>query len=74
MKLEPKDDQLRTAKVALSCSINHFFALLPHFLHGASLVAQTVTNVPVVREIWVQSLSQEDTPQKGMATHSSILA
>ena len=26
------------------------------------------------RETWVQSLGQEDPPEEGMATHSSILA
>ena len=33
-----------------------------------------VKNLPVVQETWVQSLSQEDPLEKGMATHSSILA
>ena len=33
-----------------------------------------VNNVPAVRETPVQSLSQNDPPEKGMATHSSILA
>ena len=37
------------------------------------LGAQTVKNLPAMRETWVQSLDQED-PLKGMATHSSILA
>ena len=37
-------------------------------------MAQTVKNFPTVREIQVQSLSQEDPLEKGMATHSSILA
>ena len=27
-----------------------------------------------MRENWVRSLSWEDTPEEGMATHSSILA
>ena len=40
----------------------------------ASLVAQTVKNPPAVRETWVQSLVWEDLLEKGMATHSSILA
>ena len=40
----------------------------------ASLVAQMVKNLPAVQEIWVQSLGQEDPPEKEMATHSSILA
>ena len=40
----------------------------------ASLVAQLVKNPPAVRETWVPSLGWEDPLQKGMATHSSILA
>ena len=39
-----------------------------------SLVAQLVKNLPVMRETWVQSLGWEDPLEKGMATHSSILA
>ena len=31
-------------------------------------------SLPVMQETWVQSLSQEDPLEKGMATHSSILA
>ena len=41
---------------------------------GASLVAQTVKQLPVMQETWVQSLGQEDPLEKEMATHSSILA
>ena len=40
----------------------------------ASLVAQTVKLLPVVQKTWVQSLGQEHSLEKGMATHSSILA
>ena len=40
----------------------------------ASLVAQMVKNLPAMQETGVRSLSQEDTLEKGMATHSSILA
>ena len=40
---------------------------------GASLVAQTVKNLPAMQETQVQSLGQEDALEKGMATHSSIL-
>ena len=40
---------------------------------GASLMAQTVKNPPAMQKIWVRSLGQEDPPEKGMATHSSIL-
>ena len=41
---------------------------------GAFLVAQMVKNLPPVQETQVQSLSQEDPLEKGMATHSGILA
>ena len=44
------------------------------FFTGASLVAQTVKNLPMMQKIWVQSLGREDPLEKGMATHSSILA
>ena len=40
----------------------------------ASLVAQTVENPPAMLETWVQSLGLEDPLEKGMATHSSLLA
>ena len=40
----------------------------------ASLVAQMVKNLPVMWETWVQSLGWEDPLERGMATHSSILA
>ena len=37
-------------------------------------MAQMVKNLPAVLKTGVQSLGQEDTLEKGMATHSSILA
>ena len=40
----------------------------------ASLVAQTVKNLPAVQETWIPFLGREDPLEKGMATHSSILA
>ena len=40
----------------------------------ASLVAQTVKNLPAKQETWVQSLGREDLLEKGIATLSSILA
>jgi len=33
-----------------------------------------VKNLPAMQEIWVRSLGGEDLVEKGMATHSSILA
>ena len=41
---------------------------------AGSLVAQSVKNRPARRETPVQSLGREDPLEKGMATHSSILA
>ena len=40
----------------------------------ASLVAQTVKNLPAMQETWVWSLGQEDPLEEEMATCSSILA
>ena len=39
-----------------------------------SLVAQRLKCPPAMRETWVQSLGPEDSLEKEMATHSSILA
>ena len=39
-----------------------------------SLVAQMIKNLPAMQETQVQSLDWEDTLEKEMATHSSILA
>ena len=36
-------------------------------------LAQMVKNLPANAGDWVWSLDQEDPPEKGMATHSSIL-
>ena len=47
---------------------------LLHGLAWASLVAQTVKNLPAMQETWVQSLDWEAPLEKGMAVHSSILA
>ena len=41
---------------------------------GVSLVAQIEKNLPAMQETQVQSLGWEDPLEKGMATHSSILA
>ena len=39
-----------------------------------SKLVQMVKNLPAMQETWVQSLGQEDPLEKGIATHSSILA
>ena len=37
-------------------------------------MAQTVKNPPAMQQTWVPSLGREDPLEKGVATHSSILA
>ena len=51
-----------------------FLSNLVLSLIRASLVVQTAKNLPAMLETWVQSLGWEDPLDKGMATHSSILA
>ena len=41
--------------------------------YRASQVDQLVKNLPAVQETWIQSLGWEDSLEKEMATHSSIL-
>ena len=38
------------------------------------MVAQTIKNLPALQETCVRSLDQEDLLEKGMSTHSRILA
>ena len=45
-----------------------------YYLMISSMVVQMVKNRPAMEETWVRPLSQEDPLEKGMATHSSILA
>ena len=49
-----------------------FHELVPY--DDAFLVAQMVKYLPAMRETQIQSLIWEDLLEKGMATHSSILA
>ena len=44
------------------------------YIFMASLVAQTVKNLPVMLKTWIQSLGLEDPLKEEMATHTSILA
>ena len=41
---------------------------------GASLVVQTLKNLPAMWDTWVQILDWQGSLDKGMATHSSFLA
>ena len=55
--------------------VGHDLATLLLLVHPcASLVAQMVKNLPTMWESQVQSLGWEDPLEKGMATHSVILA
>ena len=40
----------------------------------SSLMPQSIKSPPAMQETWVLTLGWEDPLQKGMATHSSILA
>ena len=48
------------------------FNWIVHCLIWASLVAQSVKNLPAMQETWVQSLVWDDPLVKGMAPRSSI--
>ena len=69
-----------SAKIGYDRSLKFWFfslltALLAYSLPiRASLVAQTVKNLPAMQGTQVHSLGQEDSLEKRMATHSSILA
>ena len=59
----------------LLCFLNYSQFHCPMWLtRRAFLVAQTVKNPPAMRGTWVESLGWENPLEKGMATHSSILA
>ena len=51
-----------------------FKLLLNIRLIGASLIAQSVKNLPAMQETWVLFLGREDPLEKEMAAHSSLLA
>ena len=48
--------------------------MIPTIKYVDSLMTQMVKNPPAVQEALVRSLGWEDPLEKGMATHSSILA
>ena len=54
--------------------IHNDFEETNHLSMAASLVAQMMKNLPAVQETRAAFLDQEDPLEKGMATHSSILA
>ena len=59
----------------ISVSVKYSNILVLYNLYAfSSLVTQTVKNLPTIQETQVQFLSQEHPLEKGVATHSSILA
>ena len=66
-------------KPFLTCSLLYYrFFTKPWYMCvysyiWASLVAQTIKNLPAMQETQVRSLGLEDLLEKGIATHSSIL-
>ena len=62
---------LMLAVYEMPCHLRKYIYLtLRNKWASLSLVAQTVKNLPAMQETWVRSLGQEDTLEKGMATHS----
>ena len=59
---------------SLGCELDQFKGYLWVSLVRASLVAQRLKHTPAMQETWVRSLGWEDSWEKEMATHSSILA
>ena len=59
---------------ALLLNLSQFFSGFLHSMTPPIKEVQRVKNPPAMQETHVQSLAQEDPLEKGMATHSSILA
>ena len=58
----------------ISCFGRHILYHWVTWENPSELVAQIVKNLPAMQKTQVQSLGWEDTLEKGMATHSSILS
>ena len=54
-------------------SVEEIAFLFSSMMLRASLIAQSVKNLPAMQETQVQFLGREDALEKEMATHSSIL-
>ena len=69
------ESQKHCVFVILKINNNALFLFIIQFCSvWASLRDQMLKNLPVVQATWVWSLGWEDPLDKGMATHSSILA
>ena len=64
-------------KATIIYSIAHTVNYSPHWVGQlllSSSAAQTVKNPTAIQETWIWPLGWEDSPEEGLATHSSILA
>ena len=64
----------RCTRPAAGWTPSELFSVWVHWITNNRPSAMTVKNPPAMGEIWVWSLGWEDPLEKGMATHSSILA
>ena len=62
---------LYDSMIIFSCSYVAANGIISFFLW---LSSHSIKNLPAMRETWIQSLGWEDLLEKGMATHSNILA
>ena len=51
-----------------------FCIIMGLYIDWASLIAQSVKNLPAMQKTWVQFLGQKNPLEKEMAIHSSALA
>ena len=51
-----------------------FCIIMGLYIDWASLIAQSVKNLPAMQKTWVQFLGQKNPLEKEMVTYSSILA
>ena len=65
--------QVAGTQLFIRAKVSAFSCLIPSY-EWAPLVAQMVKSPPVMQETWVQSLGWGNPLEKGMTTHSSILA
>ena len=51
-----------------------FYIVIPSMFYCLLMVAQMIKNLPVMRQIQIQSLGPEDPLEKGMTIHFSVQA
>ena len=71
----PKEDSKRLRNLVPGLAFTKLYSsknLWTVAVSGASLVAQTIKNLPAMQETWVRFLGREDSLEKETATQSSI--